>query len=99
PRVVRRGIDEFLSTVPGVTTMIGQPIEHRLSHILSGTPAAIAINVYGDDLDLLRSLAKDIETVLQDVLGARDVNANRELMIDTIPVRYRPAELAAFGFT
>ncbi|MEM1443053.1 MAG: efflux RND transporter permease subunit, partial [Verrucomicrobiota bacterium] len=45
---VREGISEILESVPGVTTNIGQPIEHRLSHILSGTPAAIAIDVYGE---------------------------------------------------
>jgi Cu/Ag efflux pump CusA len=51
---VRRSIDGVLAGVPGITTSIGQPIEHRLSHVLSGTPAAIAIVVQGDDLSLLR---------------------------------------------
>jgi HME family heavy-metal exporter len=96
---VRRGIDEVLSSVPGIVTMVGQPIEHRLSHILSGTPAAIAINVQGDDLDRLRALAKEIEAAVKPLPGARDVNANRELMIDTLPIRYRTAELAAHGLT
>src|SRR5690606_31395149 len=52
---VRREIDAILAGLPGVTTMVGQPIEHRLSHILSGTPAAIAVSVYGDDLPTLRA--------------------------------------------
>lgn len=99
PRQVRRAIDEVLESLPGVTTMVGQPIEHRLSHVLSGTPAAIAINVYGEDLSVLRSLAKEIEAAVRTVPGARDVNANRELLIDTVPIRYRSEELAAFGFT
>lgn len=96
---VRRRIDAVLGSVPGVTTMVGQPIEHRLSHILSGTPAAIAINVYGEDLDRLRAVAKEIEGTLRGVPGARDVNANREVLITSLPVRYRPAELAAAGLT
>ena len=50
--------DEVLASVPGITTSVGQPIEHRLSHVLSGTPAQIAIVVQGDDLALLRRLAK-----------------------------------------
>jgi Cu/Ag efflux pump CusA len=61
---VRERITEILERVPGITTNVGQPIEHRLSHILSGTPAAIAINVYGDDLDTLRVIAKEIEAAL-----------------------------------
>ena len=96
---VREQISEILDRVPGITTNIGQPIEHRLSHILSGTPAAIAISVYGDDLDVLRIIAKEIEATLQPLPGARDVAANREVMIQSLPVEYQPAELAAYGLT
>ena len=97
--VVREQISEILDRVPGITTSIGQPIEHRLSHILSGTPAAIAISVYGDDLDVLRMIAKEIETTLKPLPGARDVAANREVMIQSLPVEYQPTELAAYGLT
>lgn len=96
---VRTQISQILESVPGITTNIGQPIEHRLSHILSGTPAAIAINVYGDDLAKLRLIAKEIETVLKPLEGTRDVAANREVMIQSLPVRYRPEDLAAYGLT
>ena len=96
---VRAEIDRIISNIPGITTMVGQPIEHRLSHVLSGTPAAIAINVYGDDLDVLRSLAKQIETELKAIPGTRDVAANREVMITSLPIRYRPQDLAAAGLS
>lgn len=96
---VRSAIDRIIANVPGVTTMIGQPIEHRLSHILSGTPAAIAINVYGDDLDVLRDLAAQIEVQLRAIQGTRDVAANREVMITSLPIRYRPQDLAAAGLS
>lgn len=96
---VRRRIDQLLDSIPGITTMVGQPIEHRLSHVLSGTPAAIAISVFGDDLDELRKVAKKIEGELSTLRGARDVNANREVLITSLPVRYRHAELAAAGLS
>ncbi|MCC6573005.1 MAG: efflux RND transporter permease subunit [Planctomycetes bacterium] len=96
---VRREIDKVLASIPGITTMVGQPIEHRLSHILSGTPAALAINVYGDDLPTLRKIAKEVEAAIQAVPGARDITANREIMIDTVPISYRHADLARFGLT
>jgi CzcA family heavy metal efflux pump len=98
-REVRQQISAILEKVPGITTNIGQPIEHRLSHILSGTPAAIAISIYGDDLDKLRVIAKEIEGVLKPLPGARDVAANREVMIQSLPLEYRPADLAAYGLT
>ena len=96
---IRPEIDKVLAAIPGITTMVGQPIEHRLSHLLSGTPAAIAISIYGEDLNKLRKVAKDIEQALTKIPGARDVNANREVMITSLPIRYRHAELASFGLT
>ncbi len=96
---VRAQITRVLEQVPGITTNIGQPIEHRLSHILSGTPAAIAISVYGEDLATLRIIAKEIESVLTAMPGTRDVAANREVMIQSLPIDYRPQELAAYGLT
>ncbi|MDX9911403.1 MAG: efflux RND transporter permease subunit [Phycisphaerales bacterium] len=94
---IREEIDRILASIPGITTMVGQPIEHRLSHVLSGTPAAIAINVFGEDLSALRRVAREIEGELRALPGARDVNANREVMITSLPIRYRHAELAAVG--
>ncbi|MFI4916263.1 MAG: efflux RND transporter permease subunit [Phycisphaerales bacterium JB060] len=96
---VRTEIDRILGSVPGITTMVGQPIEHRLSHVLSGTPAAIAINVYGEDLAVLRRTAQQIAAELEAMPGARDVNANREVMITSLPVRYRHEQLAAAGLS
>ncbi|MGE3173514.1 MAG: efflux RND transporter permease subunit [Planctomycetota bacterium] len=98
-RTVRAAIDRVLQSVPGITTSIGQPIEHRLSHVLSGTPAALAVIVQGDDLDVLRQLAQRIAGQLRQVPGTRDVAANREVMITSVPVRYRPHDLAAAGLT
>jgi Cu/Ag efflux pump CusA len=96
---VRQQISAILEKVPAITTNIGQPIEHRLSHILSGTPAAIAISIYGDDLAKLRVIAKEIEGALKPLEGARDVAANREVMIQSLPIDYRPADLASYGLT
>lgn len=96
---IREAIAAIAGSVPGVTVQIGQPIEHRLSHILSGTPAAIAINVYGEDLPTLRQLAKQIEGELKSIPGARDVTANREVLITSLPISYRHPDLAAAGLS
>ena len=96
---VRRDIDAILADVPGVAATVGQPIEHRLSHILSGTPAALAIDVFGEDLPTLRRLASRIETELRAIPGTRDITANREIMVTSLPIRYRHADLAAAGLS
>ena len=92
-------VDEVLSKLPGVSTETGQPISHRLSHILSGTPAAIAINVYGEDLPTLRNIAREVEAKLKAMPGTRDVAGNREALIQTLPIRYRHDDLRRFGLT
>ncbi len=96
---IRVKLDEILEDVPGITTNIGQPIEHRLSHILSGTPAAIAVNIFGNDLNTLRKAAKEVGTAVEGIEGATDVVANREVMIGSLPVDYRAQDLARFGLT
>lgn len=96
---VRAAIDSIISNIPGITTMVGQPIEHRLSHVLSGTPAAIAINIFGEDMDVLRRIASRLEGELRAIPGARDVAANREVMVTSLPIRYRAGDLAAAGLT
>lgn len=96
---IRREIDAILGAIPGITTMVGQPIEHRLSHVLSGTPAEIAISIFGDDLSVLRQTAKEVATALEAIPGTREVNANREVMTTSLAVNYRAPELAAAGLT
>jgi HME family heavy-metal exporter len=70
-----------------------------LSHILSGTPAAIAISVYGEDVTTLRKIAKEVEAALKQLPGTRDVAGNREAMIQTLPIRHRLDDLRRFGLT
>src|SRR5688500_8051859 len=92
-------LDAVISKLPGISVETGQPIEHRLSHILSGTPAAIAISVYGEDLSTLRKIAKEVDAALKQLPGTRDVAGNREAMIQTLPIRYRHDDLRRFGLT
>lgn len=96
---VLKGIDGILGAIPGISAETGQPLEHRLSHILSGTPAAIAINIYGDDLPMLRQVAKEVEAALRRIPGTRDVAGNREATIVSLPIKYRSSDLKRYGLT
>jgi CzcA family heavy metal efflux pump len=92
-------IDAVLAKIPGIHGETGQPISHRLSHILSGTPAAIAISVFGEDLPTLRKIAREAETELKKLPGTRDVTGNREAMVTTLPIQYRHDDLRRYGMT
>ncbi len=99
PASILSEIDSVLAGLPGVTTNIGQPISHRLSHVMSGAKAQIAINVFGEELTVLRKLAKEIESTLKNTPGTRDVSANREVMVQTLAIDFRLQDLAKYGLS
>jgi CzcA family heavy metal efflux pump len=96
---VRARLRRLVDETPGVTAQLGGPISHRLSHILSGTPAAVAIKVFGDDLDTLRVVAKEIEGALAGLPGVKDLVANREVTTETLPVVFDRRRLAHYDLT
>ncbi len=65
-------IREKLATIPGVFVNVGQPISHRLSHMLSGVSAKIAIKIFGTDIDKLQSLGQELQQIVQAVPGTTD---------------------------
>ncbi|MBL9088230.1 MAG: efflux RND transporter permease subunit [Planctomycetia bacterium] len=96
---VHRALVRLFDATPGLTAQIGGPIAHRLSHILSGTPAAVAIKLFGDDLATLRTMAKDCERALAGVPGVRDLVANREIRAAHLPIAFDRDALARHGLT
>src|SRR5215831_1880045 len=64
---VLQEIREKVSVVPGTNVNVGQPISHRIDHMLSGTLANVAVKIFGDDLRELRRLAREIQAVMSSV--------------------------------
>ncbi len=75
-----------LAALPAAVS-IGQPISHRLDHLLSGVRAQIALKVYGDDLDTLRGLAADLQARLQAVPGLTDLQTEKQVLIPQLKIR------------
>lgn len=90
-------IRERLSTLPGVGVSVGQPISHRIDHILSGVQAQIAIKVFGEDLDELRRLAGEVSEAVEGVPGMADVQVERVTLVPQVHVRFDRAKCAAYG--
>ena len=78
---------------------IGQPIGHRLEHLLSGVNAAIAVKLYGDDLDTLRGLAEDLRARLATIPGLVDLLVERQVRVPQLQVRLDYARAALYGVT
>ena len=90
-------IRERVTLLPGMNVTIGQPISHRIDHMLSGTRANIAVKVFGDDLTMLRSLARQVEAAMRGVNGVVDLSMEQQTDIPTVRVRVRPEDAARYG--
>ena len=74
-----------LAVLPAVLN-VGQPISHRLDHMLSGIRAEVAIKIYGDDLDILRSLAETLRTKVAGIDGMADLQVEKQVRIPQLRV-------------
>lgn len=90
-------IRETLRGIPGTFVNIGQPIGHRLSHMLSGVSAKIAVKVFGPDLDALRRIGRQIETVARSVPGLTDANLEAQVAIPQLKIEVNRERARAYG--
>jgi CzcA family heavy metal efflux pump len=90
-------IRDKATLIPGMNVTVGQPISHRIDHMLSGTRANIAMKVFGDDLTTLRALAKQVEAAAREVEGVVDLSIEQQTDIPTIAVTFDRGSLASYG--
>lgn len=90
---------EALGGVPGVNAIIGQPISHRIDHLMSGTRASIAVKVFGDDLRELRRVAELVQGRVEEVEGTVDVMLEQQADVPQVHVRLDRRALARHGLT
>ena len=95
---VMADIRNRLSSLPA-SIAIGQPISHRLDHLLSGVRAQIALKIYGDDIDTLRGLAESLRQRLSNVPGLVDLTVERLVLVPQIKVRIDYRKAAQLGLT
>jgi len=90
---------EGVLAVPGTEITIGQPIRHRIDHMLSGTRASIAINIFGPDLQVLRRLGKEVESLITGVSGAVDVAMEPQADVPQVRISMDRSAMARYGMT
>lgn len=88
-----------LSKLPGVNVEIGQPISHRIDAMLSGSEAQIAVKIFGDNLDELYSLGKEVAAAMDEVEGIVDINLEQQIPRPEIEIVPRREMLAKYGIS
>ena len=93
---VVQDIRQRLGSLPAAVS-VGQPISHRLDHLLSGVRAQIALKIHGDDLATLRAQADLLQTRLAAIPGLTDVQVEKQVLIPQLKIHLDYAALARHG--
>ena len=92
-------VRQTLSAIPGVATTVGQPLGHRIDHMLSGTRANIAIKLFGTDLSALYLLGNQIQNSIKEIHGLVDVSVEQQTETPQLQIRANRYMLARYGIT
>jgi Cu/Ag efflux pump CusA len=86
-----------LKAIPGTFLNLGQPISHRLSHMLSGVSAKIAVKIFGPDLAVLREKGEKVRDIAKTIPGLTDVNLEAQVPIPQIKIEINRERAVAYG--
>jgi CzcA family heavy metal efflux pump len=87
------------TVIPGTIITFGQPISHRIDHMLSGTTANIAVKIFGPELFKLRSLAEDVRAEMSGVQGVADLSVEQQADIPQLRILPKRSEMARYGMS
>ncbi len=88
-----------LAGIPGIASTVGQPLGHRIDHMLSGTRANIAIKLFGSDLNTMFALGNQVKNSVVGIEGLVDLNVEQQVEIPQIQIRANRDMLAVYGIT
>ncbi|MEO7300555.1 MAG: efflux RND transporter permease subunit [Verrucomicrobiota bacterium] len=90
-------VRDKLGQIPGVVLSVGQPISHRLDHLLSGVRAQIAVKIFGENLDELRTAAAEVEAQMKTVEGIVDLQIEKQVLMPQVKVQADREKARLYG--
>jgi len=86
-----------VATIPGVSVSFGQPISHRIDHMISGSKTNLAVKIFGPDLSVLRGLSASAEKLLRNVPGIVDLSNQEQATVPQLLVDFDREAMARYG--
>ena len=95
--IILADIRSQLDVLKGSNINIGQPISHRLDHLLSGVRAQVAVKIFGNDLAELRTSAADLKNMLSSIPGVVDLQVEKQVLVPQLQIKIDRAALQRYG--
>jgi len=86
-----------LKVIKGASVSVGQPISHRIDHLMSGVRAQVAVKLFGNNLQSLRTTAAEISAAMQEVNGAVDIQVEKQTMVPQLLIKVNRELLVRYG--
>ncbi|MBG1269517.1 efflux RND transporter permease subunit [Nostoc sp. WHI] len=90
---------EEFAKLPGVAPNIGGFISHRMDEVLSGVRSAIAVKIFGPDLEQLRTIGQEVDDVMKTVNGIVDLQLEPQIPIEQIQIKFNRIAASRYGLT
>jgi CzcA family heavy metal efflux pump len=88
-----------VATIPGTNVSFGQPISHRIDHMISGSKSNLAVKIFGPDLSVLRGLAEHAETVMREIPGIVDLSNSEQASVPQLLIDFDRVAMARHGLS
>ncbi|MBN2281064.1 MAG: efflux RND transporter permease subunit [Candidatus Marinimicrobia bacterium] len=88
-----------LISITGLNISVGQPLSHRIDHMLSGTNAAIALKIFGEDLNIMAGIAQSIEKEIKTIPGIVDLRIEPQVEIPQYQIIPKREMMAKYSIT
>jgi len=87
----------LIENIPGVNIQVNAPLQHRINHVVTGTRSAIAVKIFGENLNSIAEIAEEVEVLMSKVAGVTDLQIEQISGVPQLEVKLKRDKLARYG--